>query len=81
MLPHLPTHDLRDIGTVLDVVQLTLLVTLAYLLWGLVRMVRQLHAIGRFWLKLWWDTFEEAEGDRSGPQCLSSVPPVHSSGL
>jgi hypothetical protein len=84
MLPHLPVHDLRDIGTVLDVVQLTLLVALAYLLWCLVRMVRQLQAIGRFYVRNWWATFEvtidEAAGDRSGPQCASMVsPPVHSS--
>jgi hypothetical protein len=72
-------RDVRDVGVLLDAVQFILMVAVAGLLWWNVRMVRQLQAVSRFWLKLWWATFEETEGDRSGPQCLSSAPPVHSS--
>jgi len=54
MLPHLPgDHVYRDIGVFLDVTQIILLVVVAYLLWWLVRMVRQLQSIARFWLDRW----------------------------
>lgn len=53
MFPHLPLHDVRDIGTILDVTQSIMLVAVACVLWALVRMVRQLHAVARFWMKNW----------------------------
>jgi hypothetical protein len=84
MLPHLipVVHTYREIGVFFDVAQLTLLVAVAFLLWWHVRLVRQMHAICRFWLKRWWATIEveEAAGDRQVPNASLMAPPVHSSG-
>jgi hypothetical protein len=49
----LPAYTLREIGVVLDAAQLILLVAVAYLLRRYVQAVRQVHAIGRFWLEHW----------------------------
>ena len=81
-MPHLPVHDVRDIMVLLDTVQLILLIAVTYLLWWLVRRVYQLYAIGRFWLRSWWSTFEvadEAAGDRQVPNASIVTPSVHSS--
>ncbi len=62
--------------------KLILLVAVTYLLWWLVRRVYQLYAIGRFWLRSWWSTFEvtdEAAGDRQVPNASIVTPSVHSS--
>jgi len=81
-MPHLPVPDVRDIMVLLDTVQLILLIAVTYLLWWLVRRVYQLYAIGRFWLRSWWSTFEvtdEAAGDRQVPNASIVTPSVHSS--
>jgi hypothetical protein len=52
---HLPDHLYRDVGIFIDTGLLILLVAIAYLLWRYVQAVRQVHAIGRFWLEHWND--------------------------
>jgi hypothetical protein len=69
MVPHISLQDLKDIGALLDALQLILMVAVTYVLLCLVRMMRQLHALGQFWFQRWWDdTFEEeAPGDPRSP--------------
>jgi hypothetical protein len=81
-----------EVGAFLDLLQLILLVAVAYLLWRYMQAVRQVHTIGRFWLDRWSDprgigridggaareVMREAVGDRQIPNALMP-PPVHSS--
>src|ERR1700747_636395 len=81
-----------EVGAFLDLLQLILLVAVPYLLWRYLRAVRQVHAIGRFWLDHWNDprgigridggaareVMREAVGDHQIPNALMP-PPVHSS--
>jgi hypothetical protein len=71
-----------EIGALVDVAQLILLLAVAYILFCIVRMLRQVQAIGRFWLQRWWGATygEEAVWDRPVSDDLVSPPPVHSSG-
>ena len=72
MVPHIPRYDLKSMGALADVAQLILLVAVTYVLLCLVRMMRRLHAINRFWVERWWSNYQaEAAGDHQAPQCPS----------
>jgi hypothetical protein len=74
MVPYITHYDLMEIGALVDIAQLFVLLAVTYVLWCLVRMMRQVSAIGRFWLRQWWAVSygEEAAGDRKVP----NAPPV-----
>jgi hypothetical protein len=72
-MPHIPLHDLSDIAVLLDAAQILLLLAVTYILWGLARMLRQVQAVSRFYVRNWWSTYEmrdEAAGDHRSPMPL-----------
>jgi hypothetical protein len=46
-------HAYREVGVYLDGAQVILLTAVTFLLWWLMRVVRQLQAVARFWLDNW----------------------------
>jgi hypothetical protein len=59
-------------GALADVAQLILRVGVTYVLLCLVRMMRRLHAINRFWVERWWSNYQaEAAGDHQAPSAFS----------
>jgi hypothetical protein len=73
MLPHLPVdHVYREVGVYLDAAQVILLAASAFLLWWLMRVVRQLQSVARFWMDSWNGT-----PGIGGLHAIDTTVPVH----
>ena len=84
LIPHIASHHAyRDIGLFVDVAQVLLMLAVTYILWCLVRMLREVQSVSRFYVRNWWSTYEmreEAAGDHQVPNAsLNGPPSVHSS--
>jgi hypothetical protein len=76
-MPHLPVHDVRHIGLLLDAAQMILMLAVTYILWCLVRMLREVQSVSRFYVRNWWSTYEmreEAAGDHQVPDASLNGP-------
>jgi hypothetical protein len=68
---HLPDHLYRDVGVFIDAGQLILLVVIAVFMWKYVQVVRQVQAIGRYWI----DNLERQQGTARSPMPLNDPLP------